>query len=108
MISSPGRFFETGALIRECIAKLGPWIRSCHAKDVALSGRLTVHIDEVRPGAGGLDYRTYLRELDALDADLPLMLEHLSTEQEYAQAASYIRSAAAAVGARIVGGSAHR
>src|SRR5262249_16871996 len=54
LVSSPQRFYDTAALLRECFATLGPFIRSCHAKDIALAGRLTVHLEEVRPGLGGL------------------------------------------------------
>ena len=99
LICSPQRYFANAALIRECVAKLGPQIKSCHAKDIALADRLTVHLDEVRPGLGGLDYRTLLRELNGLDPDLPLMLEHLPNEHEYDQAASYVRSVARELGA---------
>jgi sugar phosphate isomerase/epimerase len=94
MVSSPQLFFNNAALIRECFAKLGPWIRSCHAKDIILTDRLTVHLDEVRPGLGGLDYAAYLREASRLPQDVPLMLEHLASEEEYAQAAAYVRSVA--------------
>ena len=94
LVCSPQRYFANAALIRECVAKLGPQIKSCHAKDILLADRLTVHLDEVRPGLGGLDYRTLLRELNDLDPDLPLMLEHLPNEHEYDQAASYVRSVA--------------
>jgi sugar phosphate isomerase/epimerase len=95
MISSPERFYRNGDFIRECFAKLGPHIKTCHAKDIALSGRLTVHLDEVRPGLGGLDYGVFLAELNRLDPDIPLMLEHLSTPEEYALAADHIRSVGA-------------
>jgi sugar phosphate isomerase/epimerase len=92
LVNSPARFFRNGALIRECFAKLGPWIKSCHAKDIVLGNKLTVHLEEVRPGLGGLDYRTFLQELDKLPTDTTLMLEHLSSEEEYRMAAGYVRS----------------
>ncbi len=98
LINSPQRFFANADLIRECVTKLGPYIKSCHAKDIALADRLTVHLDEVRPGLGGLDYRTLLRTLNALDPDLPLMLEHLPGQEDYDQAAAYVRSVAQEVG----------
>jgi sugar phosphate isomerase/epimerase len=98
LVCSPQRFYNSGALIRECFKKLGPYIRSCHAKDIALSDRLTVHLDETRPGLGGLDYRVYLQELSKVDPDTPLMIEHLETEAEYALAANHIRSIADDVG----------
>jgi sugar phosphate isomerase/epimerase len=94
LICSPQPYFGNAALIRECVAKLGPLIKSCHAKDIALADRLTVHLDEVRPGLGGLDYPMLLGELNALDPDLPLMLEHLPNEDAYDQAAGYVRSVA--------------
>jgi len=94
LVCSPQHLFNSAALIRECFRTLGPHIRSCHAKDVALSGTLTVHLDEVRPGLGGLDYGAFLRELDKLDPDTPLMLEHLSGEGAYRDAAAHLRSVA--------------
>ena len=57
-----------------------------------------MHLDEVRPGLGSLDYRTFLRELDKLDPDTPLLLEHLPAEEEYALAARYVRSVAQEIG----------
>ena len=97
MISSPQRYLQNADFLRECFAKLGPYIQSCHAKDIALDSRLTVHLDEACPGQGGLDYRVYLTELNQLASDTTLMLEHLSSEAEYAQAAQYIRTVAAEV-----------
>jgi len=102
LISSPQRFYDNGSVIRECFANLGPYIRSCHAKDIALSGKVTVHLDEVRPGLGSLDYRVFLQELSKLDPDTPLMLEHLRTEEEYVAAAGHIRSVAQAIGVTIL------
>ncbi len=40
-------------------------------------------ISEARPGTGDLDYRTYLRRLEALPQDASLLIEHLSTAEEY-------------------------
>jgi len=101
LVCSPQRYYNNGALIRECFARLGPYIKSCHAKDIVLSEKLTVHLDEVRPGLGNLDYGVFLRELDRLDPDTPLMLEHLQTAEEYALATEYVRSVAQEVGVAI-------
>ena len=102
LIASPQLYFENGRLVRDFVAKLGPHIRSCHAKDVLLEGRMTVHLEEVRAGLGGMDYVTYLRELSKLDTDVPLMIEHLATAREYLQAADYIRRVAQDSDVRIV------
>jgi len=89
MITHPRDYFENTAFLKRCFALLGPRIKSCHAKDIVIRDQLTVHLDEVRPGLGTLDYATYLRCLNSLN-DLPLMLEHLPQE-EYAPAAAYVR-----------------
>ena len=93
-VNSPQRFFANAALIREAVAKLGPFVRSCHAKDIVLRPHLTVHLDEVCPGEGGLDYPVLLHELALLDPNLPLMLEHLPNEASYQAGASYVRAVA--------------
>jgi sugar phosphate isomerase/epimerase len=91
MVVSPELFFNNGNLIQECFAKLGRYIRSCHAKDIILREDIyTPHLDEVRPGLGKLNYNVYLKELSKL-TDVPLMMEHLNTEEEYRTAADYIR-----------------
>jgi sugar phosphate isomerase/epimerase len=94
MIASPRLFYGNAALIRECVAKLGPYIKSCHAKDIAIADRLTLHLDEVRPGLGNLDFRVLLRELARLGPDLPVMLEHMETPEEFTLAADYVRAVA--------------
>ncbi|MCG3150733.1 MAG: hypothetical protein PCFJNLEI_04234 [Verrucomicrobiae bacterium] len=94
LINCPSRYFRTGEFIRDCFAKLGPRIKSCHAKDIALAGKLTVHLDEVRPGLGGLDYGVFLTELSKLDPDTTLIIEHLPNAEEYAAAAKHIRQIA--------------
>jgi sugar phosphate isomerase/epimerase len=95
IVSSPQRYFNNGALIREFVEKLGPHIKSVHAKDIVLQNALTTHLDEVRPGKGHLDYSALLQSLQTLGPDLPIMLEHLDREEEYRLAASYVRTMAA-------------
>ncbi|MDA0322988.1 MAG: TIM barrel protein [Verrucomicrobia bacterium] len=98
LVCSPQRYFANEHLIEECFEKLGEHIKSCHAKDIILRDNLTVHLDEVRPGQGNLDYTTFLRCLNRLDPDIPLMLEHLPNEEEYCAGASHIRGVAAKEG----------
>lgn len=98
LVCSPQRYYGNAALIRECFAKLGPMVKSCHGKDIQLSTKLTTHLDEARPGEGGLDYAVYLQELNKLEADVPLMLEHLQEAEEYHLAAEHVRSVAKAEG----------
>lgn len=97
LVCSPQRYYGSGRMIRECFEKLGPYIKSCHAKDILLHPKLTTHLDEVRPGKGGLDYTAFLKELSGLPG-VPLMLEHLPNAEEYKQAADHIRSVARGLG----------
>ena len=97
LICSPQRYFKNGQLIRECFKKLGPYIKSCHAKDILMSTKLTTHLDEVRPGLGALDYAAFLRELSKFPST-PLMLEHLPNAEEYRLAAAHVRSVAKSIG----------
>jgi sugar phosphate isomerase/epimerase len=98
LICSPQRYHNNAAIIKEFVAKLGPHIRSCHAKDVQLLPDALAHLTEIRPGLGGLDYRTFLRELDKLDQDTPLMVEHLPNAAEYDKAVAHIRGVAKELG----------
>ncbi|HEX4771042.1 MAG TPA: TIM barrel protein [Bryobacteraceae bacterium] len=94
-VNCPIRFYNNTDFIRECCRKLGKWIVSCHAKDLQWITELNIHFQEVIPGRGQIDYQTYLTELNQLDQDTPLMIEHLKTAAEYDEAATYIRSVAA-------------
>jgi len=96
LVMTPRTYFNTDALIRDCFQKLGPWIISCHAKDITLHETAALHLDEVQIGEGNLDYATYLAELSKLDG-VPLMLEHLKPE-EYALGRDRIFAAGAAAG----------
>jgi len=94
-INSPTRFYGNTAFIGECFRTLGPWIASCHAKDLEWKVELNVHFAEVIPGRGSLDYAAYLKELTKLPVDAPLMLEHLKTAEEYEEGRKYIQKVAA-------------
>jgi L-ribulose-5-phosphate 3-epimerase UlaE len=87
-------------LINECFDKLGRWIVSCHAKDLAWEVEMNVHFREVRPGTGSLDYSTFLKRLAQVPHQPPLMLEHLSTAEEYDAARQYIVARGTGLGMR--------
>jgi sugar phosphate isomerase/epimerase len=92
MITSVRAYFENGKLIRDMFARLGPHIRSCHAKDITLrQDNYIPQLDELRPGLGNMDYVAYLQEMAKLK-DVPLMMEHLDSAGAYDEAAAYIRS----------------
>ncbi len=98
MITSVRQYFNNGAYIKEMFYKLGPHIKSCHAKDITLrEDNYIPQMDEVRIGLGTLDYGVFLTELSKLK-NIPLMMEHLKTDEEYEQAAAHIRGIAGLVG----------
>src|SRR6266571_1172807 len=101
-INSPTRFYRNSEFIAECFRKLGPWIASCHAKDLEWKVELNVHFQEVVPGRGEVDYAAYLGELSKLPVDAPLMLEHLKTAEEYEEGKRYIQKVAAGIGVRFM------
>ncbi len=101
-INSPERFYNNAAFTEECFRKLGPWIVSCHAKDLEWVPEMNIHFVEVVPGRGSIDYRPYLRELAKLKADVPLMMEHLKTAEEYEEGKRHIQKVAAELGIHFV------
>ncbi len=98
VMNCPERMYNNGAVIDECFKKLGPWIVSCHAKDLSWEDYVQVSLREVIPGRGQLDYRAYLRGLSGLPVDAPLMLEHLKTAEEYDEGRHYIQKVAREMG----------
>ena len=98
MVNSPVRMYNNAALIQECFAKLGPKIVSCHAKDVSWVPASQVHLMEVIPGRGVIDYKTYLREISKLQVDAPLMREQLNAAEEYDEGRQYIQKVARQIG----------
>jgi sugar phosphate isomerase/epimerase len=95
IVDSPERYYSNGRIIDEVFQKLGPWILSCHAKDV---GPHATHFTEVIPGRGGIDYKRYLRNLAGLKTETPLMLEHLQTAAEYDEGRRFILKTGAECG----------
>jgi sugar phosphate isomerase/epimerase len=83
LINSPSRFYNTTDLLNDCFDKLGPWIVSCHAKDVTWKVEMQMRFEEVPIGSGTLDYPTYLTRLASLPHDVPLMIEHMQDAAAY-------------------------
>ena len=98
LINSPETFYRNTDLLNECFDKLGPWIASCHAKDLAWEVEMNVHFREVCPGMGTLDYATFLRRLAAQPEPPPLMIEHLKSAEEYAAATKHIVETGRSIG----------
>ena len=89
-INSPERYYDNTALLNECFDKLGPWIESCHAKDLTWDVEMNIHFREVTCGTGCLDFATYLKRLASLAKDAPLMIEHMPNAEEYDKSRRYL------------------
>jgi sugar phosphate isomerase/epimerase len=101
LITCPERYFKNAAHLKEGFEKLGPYIKSCHAKDILQLDGFPVNITEVMPGKGILDYGVYLTQLSKL-RDVPLIMEHMKPE-EYPVAAAYIKSTGKNIGISFTG-----
>lgn len=101
-INTPDRYYRNSEVITECFQKLRPWILSCHGKDLSweTKGEYNVHFQETIPGRGQINYATYLKELTTVDA--PLMLEHLKSAEDYAEARAYVHRIADQSGVKIL------
>jgi sugar phosphate isomerase/epimerase len=99
-ILTPRMFFANSSIIKECFDLLGPWIVSCHAKDIVMGDGFGLRLDEAIPGTGNLDYEMFLRQIARLPGDMPLMMEHLQ-ESEYAQGRDHILAVAKRIGVEV-------
>ena len=92
MISTPQRYLFNEQFTTEAISLLGKYTKSCHIKDVLLENRLTVTLKEVLCGKGGFNLKNYIDRLDELDENMPVIIEHLNSEEEYLEGIQYINS----------------
>ena len=100
MINCPRRYLGAEDFIDECFRTLAPYIKSTHLKDTRMHPtRLTTVLEECSPGEGTLDFEKVLKIIDRfLPANAPVLLEHMSTFDEYAQAYRYVADKAACAG----------
>ena len=100
MINCPRRFLDAEGFIEECFSRLGPYIKSTHLKDSRMDPmQLTTVLHECSPGEGSLDFVHVLRIIDRyLPADAPVLLEHMTTFEEYRRAYDYVAAKAAEAG----------
>jgi sugar phosphate isomerase/epimerase len=95
LINSPRAYFSSGDIMRDCVKRFGDKIVAAHVKDIKLKEpAITVILEEVVAGEGGIDMHAFAREIHKLPQDVPFMMEHLSSEAEYDKAAAYIRKCA--------------
>ncbi|MCR5521130.1 MAG: hypothetical protein K6F44_04405 [Lachnospiraceae bacterium] len=91
MINSADRYFHPEEFIDECAEKLGSRIISCHIKDVHLNEAYTLRLEECPPGQGEFPLRYYAEKMNAIDPEMPMIVEHLSTDDEYPKYVEYLK-----------------
>lgn len=92
MITSPRRYFFNDEFLHECFEKLEGTICSCHLKDVRLKEEYTFQLEECACGEGVLDLELYARLADAENKKMPMIIEHLDTDEEYFRSVEYVRN----------------
>ncbi len=91
-MNNPRRLYNNTEFIRHTFELLRDRIVTLHLKDIRLKpNAATAVFEEVLIGEGNIDYLTLLAEIKKLPADIPAMLEHLETEEEYDRAAAAVR-----------------
>ncbi|MBR4359696.1 MAG: sugar phosphate isomerase/epimerase [Clostridia bacterium] len=103
MINCPRRYLAAEDFIAECFRKLAPSIKSTHLKDTRMHPtRLTTTLEECSPGEGTLDFKRILQAIHQfLPPDAPVLLEHMSTFQEYQTAYDFVATQAQLAGVPI-------
>lgn len=91
MTNSAERYFNAEEFVDEVTEKLGNRIRSCHIKDVHLKEEYTFQLEECAPGKGELPLRYYVQKMSSIDPDMPVILEHLNTDEEYIRYMGYLK-----------------
>ena len=91
MINSADRYFHADEFVDECAELLGRRIKSCHIKDVHLSSAYTLRLEECGPGDGEFPLRHYVEKMDAIDHDMPVILEHLDSDEKYIMFMGYLK-----------------
>ncbi len=90
-ITSPKKYFDNKGFIQECFDKLGSKVKSCHLKDIKLLGEYTFQLKECKCGEGILDIETYAQLADKVSRDMPLIIEHLDTDEAYLSSLEYVK-----------------
>ena len=91
MITSPNRYFFNNEFLHECFTLLKGTICSCHLKDVRLKEEYTFQLEETFCGNGTLDLELYASLASAEDPGMPMIIEHLQTDEEYLASVKYVR-----------------
>ena len=91
MITTPHRYFFNDEFLMECFEKLHGTIVSCHLKDILLKPEYTFQLQECACGEGTLNLELYAQLATAENPHMPMIIEHLTTDEEYVASVKYVR-----------------
>ena len=91
MINTPQRYFFNQDFIKECFEKLKGKICSCHIKDINLKEEFTFQLEEVACGQGNLDLELYAELATKENPKMPMIIEHLHSDEEYLASLEYLK-----------------
>ncbi len=92
---SPTTYFRSGAVIDRTFELLSGRIVAVHAKDLRWHpSRMFLHLDEVVPGDGVLDYARFFTQLARLDREIPVLTEHWDSVDDYHRSFDHLRRVA--------------
>ena len=73
--------FDTKSAVNHHIDVLHKHISSCHAKDIWVENRLSVHLQDGCPGKGAMDFHALFQRLEALSPDIPVIVEGATADE---------------------------
>lgn len=91
MITTPKRYFYNDEFLKECFQKLHGTIVSCHLKDILLKQDYTFQLQECACGKGTLNIELYTQLATKENPHMPMIIEHLTTDEEYMTSVQYVR-----------------
>ena len=91
MITTPRRYFFNDEFLMECFEKLHGTIVSCHLKDIRLKPEYTFQLQECACGEGTLNLELYAQLATAENPHMPMIIEHLTSDEEYVASVQNIR-----------------
>lgn len=92
MINSAERYFMHEDFLKHTFDLLGPQIKSCHMKDIKLLDDYTFQLRECGCGEGVFSLELYRDLVDAINPDMPMIIEHLGSDEAYFESMKYVKN----------------
>ncbi len=91
MINSAEKYFFRDEFLIETFEIMGKSIKSCHLKDIKLLDGYTFMLKECACGEGDFNLELYASLASKTDKDMPMIIEHLATNDDYIKSVQYVR-----------------